>query len=210
MGGTDNDFDPTPPGTLAPDKAHQTTPTPASTGSQSKPTELSTKEKEEKKEKEEEEEEEEEYVCPNSIPPGPPTTLCPAPTSLLEREGGGGGGGGEGGKVGGREGGGGGGGKEGAQIGGGGGGGENEPSKPAITTPTHPPKYPDSGLDESETVSDNPLVVLAEDWPLNGVDAPEVGGHDKGVQLGQVTSVAVDTDGSVLVLHRGPREWDYR
>ena len=199
MGGADDDFDPTLPGTLTPNKAHQSAPTSTPTGNQSRPTEPSTttptkeEEGEEKDVKEKDKEEEEEgYVCPSSVPPGPPTTLCPAPTPLPEREGGRGDGGGEG---------------EGA---GGGGGRENEPPKPATTTPTHPPIYPDSGLDGNGAVSDSPQVVLAEDWPLNGVSAPEVGGRGKGVQLGQVSSVAVDTDGSVLVLHRGPREWDYR
>ena len=46
-------------------------------------------------------------------------------------------------------------------------------------------------------------LVPAEDWPLNGVDIP-------GVTLGQVSAVAVDKEGHVHVLHRGPVVWDFR
>ena len=45
-------------------------------------------------------------------------------------------------------------------------------------------------------------LVQAEDWLLNGVEIP-------GVTLGQVSAVAVDKEGSVHILHRGPVVWDY-
>ena len=70
------------------------------------------------------------------------------------------------------------------------------------TTPTNQP-----------TASDELLysVTLASDWPFNGVDNPHVDVETgRGRALGQVTSVAMAPDGSVLVLHRGPRVWDAR
>ena len=44
-------------------------------------------------------------------------------------------------------------------------------------------------------------LVPAEDWPLNGVSIP-------GIALGQVSAVAVDHEGFVHILHRGPVVWD--
>ena len=49
-------------------------------------------------------------------------------------------------------------------------------------------------------------LSLAADWSLNGVSSPRLGQ----VQLGQVTAVAVDAQGHVHVLHRGPHVWDSR
>ena len=60
---------------------------------------------------------------------------------------------------------------------------------------------------------DGPLynIVLADDWPFNGISDPHVEAETgRGGALGQVTSVAVAPDGSVFVLHRGPRVWDSR
>ena len=48
-------------------------------------------------------------------------------------------------------------------------------------------------------------LELAEDWPLNGLSSPDVGG----ITLGQVTAVAVDHAGFVHIFHRGPTVWDY-
>lgn len=54
-------------------------------------------------------------------------------------------------------------------------------------------------------------IVLDSNWPFNNVDNPHVDAEiGKGGALGQVTSVAVAPDGSVFVLHRGPRIWDGR
>ena len=53
-----------------------------------------------------------------------------------------------------------------------------------------------------DIVSTSLELVQAEDWLLNGVDIP-------GVTLGQVSAVAVDKEGSVHILHRGPVVWDY-
>jgi peptidylamidoglycolate lyase len=54
-------------------------------------------------------------------------------------------------------------------------------------------------------------IVLADDWPFNGISDPHVEAETgRGGALGQVTSVAVAPDGSVFVLHRGPRVWDSR
>ena len=54
-------------------------------------------------------------------------------------------------------------------------------------------------------------IDLAGDWPFNGVDYPQVDSDTgMGGALGQVTSVAVTKDGSVFVLHRGPRAWEPR
>ena len=81
------------------------------------------------------------------------------------------------------------------------------PSQCLKTTPINqPPQVKDKG-DETQHLT----MVPAEDWPYNGVDYPSIGTVSGKVEvLGQVTSVAVMTDGSVLVLHRGPRVWDYR
>ena len=67
----------------------------------------------------------------------------------------------------------------------------------------------DAGLENE----DRPLLhfVRAHDWPFNGIDLQRVDlsfrEGDVGV-VGGVTSVAVDAEGSVLVLHRGPRVWE--
>ena len=53
-----------------------------------------------------------------------------------------------------------------------------------------------------DVVSTSLELVQSEDWLLNGVDIP-------GVTLGQVSAVAVDKEGSVHILHRGPVVWDY-
>ena len=74
-------------------------------------------------------------------------------------------------------------------------------------TPTNPAKEEETSSPDDITLD----LVLAEDWLYNGIDYPHVDaetGRDGG--LGQVASVAVTADGSVLVLHRGPRVWDYR
>ena len=67
----------------------------------------------------------------------------------------------------------------------------------------------DAGLENG----DRPLLrfVRAHDWPFNGKDLRTVDFNfregDVGV-VGGVTSVAVDAEGCVLVLHRGPRVWE--
>ena len=45
-------------------------------------------------------------------------------------------------------------------------------------------------------------LAQAEDWALNEVSIP-------GRTLGQVSAVAVDSDGNVHILHRGSVVWDY-
>ncbi len=45
-------------------------------------------------------------------------------------------------------------------------------------------------------------LVEAEDWVLNKVTIP-------GKTLGQVSAVAVDTQGNVHILHRASVQWDY-
>ncbi len=71
------------------------------------------------------------------------------------------------------------------------------------STPTDPspstPFYEGGSDAEFESLG----LVPAEDWPLNGVDIP-------GMTLGQVSAVAVDKEGHVHVLHRGPVVWDFR
>lgn len=58
-------------------------------------------------------------------------------------------------------------------------------------------------FEASDSLKSNSLgLVPAEDWALNGIDIP-------GVTLGQVSAVAVDKEGAVHVLHRGPAVWDY-
>ena len=71
----------------------------------------------------------------------------------------------------------------------------NTPTNPSPSTPFY-----EGGSDaEFESLG----LVPAEDWPLNGVDIP-------GITLGQVSAVAVDKEGHVHVLHRGPVVWDFR
>ena len=79
------------------------------------------------------------------------------------------------------------------------------PSQCPEATPTNQPNK------DKEETSEKLQIVLANDWPFNGVDAPHVEAETgRGGALGQVTSVAVAPDGSILVLHRGPRVWDTR
>ena len=75
------------------------------------------------------------------------------------------------------------------------------PPPNASTTPPSPstPFYEGGSDTEFESLG----LVPAEDWPLNGVDIP-------GITLGQVSAVAVDKEGHVHVLHRGPIVWDFR
>lgn len=88
-----------------------------------------------------------------------------------------------------------------------------------VTTPTAQPITPtisgkkgEGDIDSGSMFPDGKFdVVPAEDWPFNGVDQPIVDAETgRGGALGQVTSVAVDADGNVLVLHRGPRVWDFK
>ena len=98
-----------------------------------------------------------------------------------------------------------------------------EPTLPALFTKP-PPQSPTqaerpsdwpffeggNGLEPDQTGSmelgQEPTLELAEDWSLNGVSSPNVGG----ITLGQVTAVAVDRAGFVHVFHRGPTKWDFR
>ena len=74
----------------------------------------------------------------------------------------------------------------------------NEASE-STTTPEHPSTIT---VEEGEVSNFAELgLVPAEDWELNGVDIP-------GMALGQVSAVAVDKDGAVHILHRGPVTWD--
>jgi peptidylamidoglycolate lyase len=79
------------------------------------------------------------------------------------------------------------------------------PAQCVKTTPTNQ----GAGGKEGEGTLYN--IVLADDWPFNGISDPHVEAETgRGGALGQVTSVAVAPDGSVFVLHRGPRVWDSR
>ena len=78
-----------------------------------------------------------------------------------------------------------------------------EPNSPqpvdqtSSTTPSNP------FFEGGNSLESIPLgLVPAEDWALNGIDIP-------GVTLGQVSAVAVDKEGAVHILHRGPVVWDY-
>lgn len=54
-------------------------------------------------------------------------------------------------------------------------------------------------------------IALDDKWPYNGIDYPQFDIVTGMVgALGQMTSVAIATDGSVYILHRGPRVWDAR
>ena len=94
--------------------------------------------------------------------------------------------------------------------------GETPPTMNDRPQTTNPPPFPDAGMGEDGeggvALDDDKVdFVLAEDWPFNGVDSPQIGVETgRGGALGQVSSVTVEGDGSVLVLHRGPRVWDYR
>lgn len=143
-----------------------------------------------------EEEEEDTYKCPKPIPPGPPS-LCPKldPTSSILS------------------------------------------ASPSLHPPRlspSPSTTPLSGSDVStptgsvETpTTQHPFIegedghteappkvgvappsglVPAGDWSLGGMSSPVIGG----TRLGQVSAVAVDGEGHVHVLHRGPRVWDSR
>ena len=58
-------------------------------------------------------------------------------------------------------------------------------------------------FERGNNLESKPLgMVAAEDWALNGIDIP-------GMTLGQVSAVAVDREGSVHILHRGPVIWDF-
>lgn len=70
------------------------------------------------------------------------------------------------------------------------------------STPTDPSPSTPFYEGGSDTEFESLGLVPAEDWPLNGVDIP-------GMTLGQVSAVAVDKEGHVHVLHRGPVVWDY-
>ena len=70
-------------------------------------------------------------------------------------------------------------------------------------TPTNPSPHSRFFEGDSDIEFESVGLVPAENWPLNGVDIP-------GVTLGQVSAVAVDKDGSVHILHRGPVVWNYR
>jgi hypothetical protein len=87
----------------------------------------------------------------------------------------------------------------------------NGPSRCPQTTPTNLEEGEGLTGKEESNADDIALnLVLAEDWPFNGVDYPHVDAETgRGGGLGQVTSVAVTADGSVLLLHRGPRVWGY-
>ena len=75
---------------------------------------------------------------------------------------------------------------------------------PTTPTPTSPPSLSTPFFEGgSDTKFESLGLVPAEDWPLNGVDIP-------GITLGQVSAVAVDKEGHVHVLHRGPVVWDFR
>ena len=70
------------------------------------------------------------------------------------------------------------------------------------TTTTQTPQQPFFEGEASPSASQTSTNwVPAEDWPLNGVTFP-------GLVLGQVSAVAVDKEGCVHVLHRGPVVWD--
>ena len=70
-------------------------------------------------------------------------------------------------------------------------------SSSTTLVPSHP------FFEGGNSLSSNHLgLVPAEDWALNGINIP-------GVTLGQVSAVAVDKEGAVHILHRGPVVWDY-
>ena len=77
-------------------------------------------------------------------------------------------------------------------------------------TPTVPGEKGEGEADSGSMFPDGEFdMVPAKDWPFNGVDQPRVDAETgRGGALGQVASVAVDAEGNVLVLHRGPRVWD--
>ena len=75
-----------------------------------------------------------------------------------------------------------------------------QPTTQTDASPTHPPPPP-------APLSLSAIFAPAEDWPSTrvGVAGASVLG---GVTLGQVSGVAVDTQGNVFVLHRASRVWD--
>ena len=46
-------------------------------------------------------------------------------------------------------------------------------------------------------------LFLAEDWPLNNLVLPDNA-------VGQVSAAAIDAEGTLHVLHRGPVTWDFK
>ena len=90
---------------------------------------------------------------------------------------------------------------------------ETKPTVRPSTPTTEKGGEGNTGSEGEDGVSHTDMINLvpAKDWPYNGVDSPKVEVKTgRGGALGQVTSVAVVADGSVLVLHRGPRIWDYK
>ena len=72
------------------------------------------------------------------------------------------------------------------------------------TTESNPHTSHNPFFEGADNTGSKPLgMVPAEDWTLNGIDIP-------GMTLGQVSAVAVDKNGFVHILHRGPVVWDYR
>lgn len=78
-------------------------------------------------------------------------------------------------------------------------------STPSRATTTHfeePFTLPvPSASDSSRSHVSHQKLFPSEDWPLNGMNIPDAA-------MGQVSAVAIDADGDVHVLHRGPVTWD--
>ena len=81
------------------------------------------------------------------------------------------------------------------------------------TTPTNqvPEATPTHQLPEGKGNEEQFHLYPVKDWLYNEANSPLIGADTGKLGiLGQVTSVAMAADGSVLVLHRGPRLWDFQ